>query len=74
MLNEIHEDPHLVSIQLQRRVIAYTTHVSMVIVGLCEVVSEDTKTGLLLSAADHMQALLEHADTTLLPIQVKCCY
>jgi hypothetical protein len=60
----------------------------MVLVGLCEVVSEDTKTGLLLSAAEndmaircismafvvYLEALLEHADTTLLQIRVKCCY
>ena len=60
----------------------------MVLAGLCEVVSEDTKTGLLLSAAEndmaircismafvvYLEALLEHADTTLLPLRVKYCY
>lgn len=53
MLNEIHKDPHS-----QRRVIAYITHISMVLIGLCEVVSEDTKTGLLLSAADNDMAII----------------
>jgi hypothetical protein len=30
----------------------------MVLIGLCEVVSEDTKTGLLLSAADNDMAII----------------